>query len=314
MKYKFQDGGNTWSQMANDPEPINEESTEQDDNPEEDQNEDEQDQAYQEDPLYNEFVNQDYLGEDADSMSVINMVLNDEVSGKNNDFSLGWLNTKDKSVNIGGTSSKLSQYLNSLPENIKNELIATSGNDSSVHMKGSKHDTGEAVDFRYNKEVYNYMLNDPLFKQLNLNIPNPNHGTAPHIHLEQREFGGDLPPVSVTSSSHKRLPNGQIIPTSQELNAPQQILGNSLNIAPASRTTGYKDEQLLDYDGNLFGTRRTESPTTSRVTLADGRAEYIIPNNEFNESSKLGIEKFLGVKDYEKYKVKKMKYGGKYKC
>lgn len=194
MKYKFQDGGNTWGQMVDpytDEEPIDEESTEQSDSPEEDQIESEQDQAYQEDPLYNEFINQDYLNEESDSMSVINMVLSDEVTGKNNDFSLGWLNTKNKSVNIGGTSSKLSQYLNSLPDNIKNELIATSGNDSGVHMKGSKHDSGEAVDFRFNKEVYNYMLNDPLFKQLNLNIPNPNHGTAPHIHLEQREFGGD---------------------------------------------------------------------------------------------------------------------------
>lgn len=195
MKYTFQNGGDIWEQirnMSDQQDPVDEGSSETDTSPDDQESEqaDEQDQAYQDDPLYNEFINEDYLGTENGSMDVINMVLNDELDGKNNDFSLGWLNTKDNSVNISGTSSKLSQYLNSLPQNIKNELLATSGNDSDVHMKDSKHDLGKAVDFRFNKDAYEYMLNDPLFKNMNLHIPNPNHGTAPHIHLEEREFGG----------------------------------------------------------------------------------------------------------------------------
>lgn len=143
-----------------------------------------------------------------DSMAIINMVMNMDNSedSYNNEpvFSeyegssafdpnqqplqqgLDWLPTKDKSVNIKGTSSKLTEYLNGLPPNVKASLLATSGNDSDTHVENSRHYRGEAVDFRYNDNVYNYMLNDPHLAESGLKILNPNHGTSKHIHIQTK--------------------------------------------------------------------------------------------------------------------------------
>ena len=206
MKYKFQEGGDIWEQikaMAEEPtddyqvddeqeyvEPAIDESVNNDFTDEELFGIPEE--SYDESYSLNEFVNPDYINSPHDSMSVINMILNsDDSSPLKEKSGLEWLQTKDNSVNISNTSSKLAKYLNSLPIEIKKELLATSGNDSDVHSENSRHYKGEALDFRFNDKVYNYMVNDPLFKSMNLSIPNPNHGTAKHIHLEERAYGGD---------------------------------------------------------------------------------------------------------------------------
>jgi len=137
-------------------------------------------------PIYNEPQQQD----DSGGMDIINMVLNDDNEGTFYDQpqeysnSLGWLKRKDNTVNIDNTSSALSEYINSLPDNLKYKLVATSGNDYGGHVEGSKHYNNEAIDLRYDDEVYNYMLNDPHLKQSGLKLLNPNHGTAKHLHLQ----------------------------------------------------------------------------------------------------------------------------------
>lgn len=101
-----------------------------------------------------------------------------------------WLKRKDESVNISGLSNRILSYLETLPEGIRNKLLATSGNDSDVHAPGSKHYKGGALDLRFDKDVYNYLKNDPNFKNSGLRTLDPNHGTAPHIHIEEYKMGG----------------------------------------------------------------------------------------------------------------------------
>ena len=101
-----------------------------------------------------------------------------------------WLKKKDSSVNLEGMSGRILSYLETLPETLRDKLLATSGNDSDVHVKGSKHYKGSALDLRFDKDVYEYLKNDPNFKNSGLSVLDPNHGTAPHLHIEEKMFGG----------------------------------------------------------------------------------------------------------------------------
>lgn len=104
---------------------------------------------------------------------------------------LSWLPVKDKSVNIGSTNSQLVKYLNQLPTEVRQRLLATSGSDSpSVHAENSKHGEGKAIDLRYDKGAYDYIANDPNLQAMGLTVLPPNHGTAPHIHIQTKQFGG----------------------------------------------------------------------------------------------------------------------------
>lgn len=130
---------------------------------------------------------------EGDPNYALNMVMNNELfEGMmgNKTSSLSWLNVKDKSVNINNVSGTISNYLSSLPDNIRQKLLATSGNDSDTHAKNSKHYNDKAIDLRFDKEVYNYLINDPAFKKSGLKVLDPNHGTAPHIHIEEMKYGG----------------------------------------------------------------------------------------------------------------------------
>lgn len=109
-------------------------------------------------------------------------------------INLSWLNRKSKNVNLGGLNSNLSKYLVDLPDDIKNNLTATSGNDQE-HATNSKHYNNNALDLRYNDKAYKYILNDPKAKEYGINMLNPNHGTAKHIHLETKQVGGDVTPM-----------------------------------------------------------------------------------------------------------------------
>lgn len=101
-----------------------------------------------------------------------------------------WLKRKDESVNLSGLSGRILAYLETLPEGLRNKLLATSGNDSDVHSKGSKHYKGSALDLRFDKDVYDYISKDRNFKNSGLKALDPNHGTAPHIHIEEYKMGG----------------------------------------------------------------------------------------------------------------------------
>lgn len=190
MKYKFQIGGNNYNDYLNDtsyPEDDEElynlgDEEEQDDNQDEEGQEQQDYSDVEEEPNY-----VDYLGELAnnnDAMDMIGLVFN---HNQQKEQGIDWLSKKDKSVDISGLSPKLIDYLNSLPDNVRNKLIATSGRDSmDVHQKGSRHGTGEAIDLRYSPDLYNYISQDPNLQKAGLKLLNPNHGTAPHLHIQTK--------------------------------------------------------------------------------------------------------------------------------
>lgn len=117
------------------------------------------------------------------------------------------LKTKDSSVNISKTDNRLLKYLNSLPENIKSSLLITSGNDYDGHENNSKHYSNKALDLRYVPQLHDYIKNDPTAKALGINVLNPNHGTAPHTHIQIRQNGG----LQTGSKSTSQLPNVKVV-------------------------------------------------------------------------------------------------------
>lgn len=111
-----------------------------------------------------------------------------EASGESADVS--WLPRKSNNVNVEGLHSTLKQYINTLPDDLKKEMLATSGNDQS-HVKGSKHYENKALDLRYKPKLHEYIAKDPLAKQFGINVLDPNHGTAPHTHMYINQYGGE---------------------------------------------------------------------------------------------------------------------------
>lgn len=141
------------------------------------------------DEYYNYMMNQDM----DDPNYAMNLIMADDMFEglKDNPASSAtWLKKKDNSVNLEGMSGRILSYLETLPESLRDRLLATSGNDSDVHTKGSKHYKGSAIDLRLDKDVYEYLKNDPNFSKSGLKVLDPNHGTAPHLHIEEYRMGG----------------------------------------------------------------------------------------------------------------------------
>lgn len=97
---------------------------------------------------------------------------------------ISWLKKKNDTVNIENLSPSIKQYLNTIPAALKDSMLVTSANDYAGHAKGSEHYKDNAVDLRFNKNLYNYIINDAVAKQMGITTLNPNHGTAKHIHLQ----------------------------------------------------------------------------------------------------------------------------------
>lgn len=227
--------------------------------------------------------------------------------------SAGWLKKKDSSVNIEGLSTRLITYLESLPESLRNKLIATSGNDSDVHDPNSKHYQNKAIDLRYDSDVYNYILKDPNFKKSGLKTLDPNHGTASHIHLQEYKtggkyaVGGELEPITVTGSIFKRLPNGQTVQSyKRPTDAPQSVNGQPLDIYPNTN-----EEKLLDYDGNVIALKTPLSSGISKVVFTDAygkpdmsRGEYNVPTNKFDKTKKIGLDQLFNIDNFDSYRKK----------
>lgn len=118
---------------------------------------------------------------------------------------------KDNSVNINNTDDRLLKYLDTLPQNLKDKVLITSGNDFSGHATNSSHYSNKALDIRYSSDLHNYIKNDPTAKALGITTLDPNHGTAPHTHIQIREFGGDggqsdpKKPIIVNNPNDPRL-------------------------------------------------------------------------------------------------------------
>lgn len=173
-------------------------------------------------------------------------------------MSLGWVKTKSPKVNISNVGSPISKYLESLPQNLRERMVATSGNDQQ-HAKGSRHYQNKAIDLRYDKELYDYINNDPNRKKYGLNLLNPNHGTAPHIHLDY-QYGGDV----LNAISNKQLKTGLNDPNYNSavlnLQGTNTIRGLD-NKQPVAVTDGTKYKILRGPDdtevfkGNVYETR-----------------------------------------------------------
>lgn len=93
---------------------------------------------------------------------------------------------KSEKVNIDDIHNNLTYYLNTLPENLKEKVLITSGNDQG-HSKKSRHYNNKAIDLRLTPELFDYMKTDPNRLKYGITLLDPNHGTAPHIHLSYGE-------------------------------------------------------------------------------------------------------------------------------
>jgi hypothetical protein len=176
------------------------------------QNEEEQEQE-EESPIVEEDEEidpelMDYLFSDTLSKETSNNFRN-SVNLPENNSGISWLKTKTKNVNLKGLDASISKYLESLPDNLRTALIATSGNDDN-HTKNSKHYSNDAIDLRFNQDAYDYMMSDPSFKHSGLKLLSPNHGTAKHLHIEKMQMGGkrknsdsDLGPINFLNSYFK---------------------------------------------------------------------------------------------------------------
>lgn len=90
--------------------------------------------------------------------------------------------TKSSSVNIANLDRNLIDYISTLEPEYQEMLLATSGNDSK-HGDKSRHYDNRAVDFRFNPKLYERVKNDPMRLQYGITLLDPNHGTAPHLHM-----------------------------------------------------------------------------------------------------------------------------------
>lgn len=93
------------------------------------------------------------------------------------------IKTKNSSVNLKDIHSNLVGYISTLPEELQNEVLVTSGNDSDAHSKNSWHYHNRAMDLRFSKKLYDYMVDDPNRIKYQISLYNPNHGTGKHIHI-----------------------------------------------------------------------------------------------------------------------------------
>jgi hypothetical protein len=149
----------------------------------------------------------DYVNDDVtpDDMELFGYVLGDDQEVPQQNSNLSWLKTKNKGVNLNGLSPVISKYLATLPKDIQEELVATSGNDGDEHVEGSQHYEGNAIDLRYNDKAWNYMQNDPKFASMGLKTIDPNHGTAKHIHIQKKQYGGSTLVADTPEQQYKGL-------------------------------------------------------------------------------------------------------------
>lgn len=108
-------------------------------------------------------------------------------SDPNNIQSLFAPKIKSSSVNYDAVNNRLKSYLASLPSDLRDKVVVTSGKDGT-HAKNSKHYLGNAVDLRFDKTLHNYI--EGTARNYGLKTMNPFHGTAPHTHLEVMQMGG----------------------------------------------------------------------------------------------------------------------------
>lgn len=100
---------------------------------------------------------------------------------------------KNNNVNISNLNSNIIGYLNTLEPEYQDLILATAGSDGK-HSKNSRHWSGNAIDLRihnqdnpFDDKLWKRIEKDPNRIKFGLTLIDPNHGTAPHIHLSYGE-------------------------------------------------------------------------------------------------------------------------------
>lgn len=112
------------------------------------------------------------------------MNMSNRIKYANNAFgksSWNW-GKKNSNVNVEGLNSGIISYISTLPKNLQDKILATAGSDGK-HSKNSRHYSGNAIDLRFDQEVWNHIEKDPNRQKYGITLLDPNHGTAKHIHM-----------------------------------------------------------------------------------------------------------------------------------
>jgi len=99
----------------------------------------------------------------------------------NSDGKWKW-DRKGSHVYVEGLDKNIIAYLNTLEPEYQKMILATAGSDGK-HTKNSRHYSNKAVDLRFNQQLYDRVMKDPKRKEFGITLLDPNHGTAPHLHL-----------------------------------------------------------------------------------------------------------------------------------
>ena len=95
----------------------------------------------------------------------------------------------NKQYDFSKINTSITSYLDGLPQDIQSQIVVTSTTGDS-HAKNSRHYSGNALDIRISNKKD--IEADPVWKSIaydqsrlskGLTVINPEHGTAPHIHL-----------------------------------------------------------------------------------------------------------------------------------
>lgn len=170
--------------------------------------------------------------------------LTDQIDFQNKNLDLSRLKLKSNRVDISNTNQRLLSYLLNLPDYLLDSVLITSGNDQN-HMEGSKHFEGNALDLRYNKELYNYIQNDINREIYGIEpLPPSNHGTAPHLHLEVYDN-------LINSDLEQTIPGSEVYEEVEEVETVQTeiLTGNKISVLDISTSLEniYVNKEVLSF-------------------------------------------------------------------
>lgn len=226
--------------------------------------------------------------------------------------------TKHKTTDLSKVDNNLIAYLQTLPKNLQDQIVVTAGTDGK-HSETSRHYKGNALDLRFNQDVWNYIEKDPNRHRMGITLINPDHGSAKHIHISTGE--GSESNMDVDLVGRQTYLSGN--PTPVELNSyTPPVLGTSgwLDIetySPASPLNAPTSSSgIIDYslwnqygwaDGMFINPQRTDGSKPAQ----DEEAFNLLLNNITNPTLKTALQTVFGLQK-EKKKTKNKKRSNPY--
>lgn len=214
-----------------------------------------------------------------------------------------WLKKYDN-IDLSRMDPKILSYLGSLPEELQKEIKVTSANDEK-HSKGSYHYQNRAIDLAYNERLYNHIARDPNRHMAKLTLINPNHGTAPHIHLSLANPGGkefesdvdkegrkaiftregwDVNALNFDSNQQKGSPHAWLTQVTNDLpplltdKTPDNIQWLT-NIKPVTQPEPYMEYERWNRLGWMDGRIFNDDPVSSNNKKVDKKAAKKVVEN-----------------------------------